>query len=200
MSLDTVSQDGLRQGGIDSGRAGSEPAGLRSAPPRRRSMAAAAIGGAGFLHHNPNGHFLPGWGPVVSDQPESLRVLVVDDDIRVADSLAKILTASGHEAVPAYSAEAAMKLAARLAPHAVISDIVMGPVSGIELANHIRENFPGCKVLLISGHTSANDFGQKLLTRSSSLQFASKPVAPDRILEFVASCRAAKAPMEPAGS
>jgi DNA-binding NtrC family response regulator len=146
------------------------------------------------------GILLPEWGPVVSDQPESLRVLVVDDDIRVADSLAKILTASGHEAVPAYSAEAAMKLAARLAPHAVISDIVMGPVSGIELANHMRENFPGCKVLLISGHASANDFGQKLLARSSGLQFAPKPVAPDRILEFVASCRAAKASMEPAGS
>ena len=144
------------------------------------------------------GNCLPGWGPAVPDQPESLRVLVVDDDIRVADSMAKILSASGHEAVPAYSAEAAMKLAARIAPHAVISDIVMGPVSGIELANHMREHFPGCKGLLISGHASASDFGQKLLPRSSSLQFAPKPVAPDRILEFVASCRTQNAPMEPA--
>jgi DNA-binding NtrC family response regulator len=134
----------------------------------------------------------------VPDQPESLRVLVVDDDIRVADSMASILSASGHEAVPAYSAEAAIKLAARIAPHAVISDIVMGPVSGIELANHMRDNFPGCKVLLISGHASATDFGQKLLARSSSLQFAPKPVAPDRILEFVASCRAPNAVIEPA--
>ena len=137
------------------------------------------------------------------DQHESLRVLVVDDDIRVADSMAKILSARGHEAVPAYSAEAAIKLAARLAPHAVISDIVMGPVSGIELANHMREHFPGCRVLLISGHASATDFGQKQLARSSGLQFALKPVAPDRILEFVASCRQAQAQpsMEPsAGS
>jgi diguanylate cyclase len=132
-------------------------------------------------------------GGIVSDQSENLRVLIVDDDIRVADSLAKILSASGHEAVPAYSAEAAMKMAARLAPDAVISDIMMGPVSGIELANHMRENFPNCKVLLISGHTTASDFGQRLLTRSSSLQFAAKPVPPDRILEFVASCRAPQA-------
>ena len=133
----------------------------------------------------------------MSDQPESLRVLVVDDDIRVADSMAKILSASGHEAVPAYSAEAAIKLAARIAPHAVISDIVMGPVSGIELANHMRDHFPGCKVLLISGHASATDLRQKLPARSSSLQFAPKPVAPDRILEFVASCRTQNASMEP---
>jgi DNA-binding NtrC family response regulator len=125
----------------------------------------------------------------VPDQPESLRVLVVDDDVRIADSMARILSASGHEAVPAYSAEAAIKLAARLAPHAVISDIVMGPVSGIELANHMREHFPGCRILLISGHASPTDFGQTLPARSSGLQFAIKPVAPDRILEFVASCR-----------
>jgi DNA-binding NtrC family response regulator len=125
----------------------------------------------------------------VSDQSESVRVLVVDDDIRVADSLAKILSAIGHQAIPAYSAEAAMKLAARLTPDCVISDIVMGPVSGIELANHMRENFPNCKVLLISGNATTSDFGRRLLARSSGLQFAPKPVPPDRILEFVASCR-----------
>ncbi|HEY3703549.1 MAG TPA: response regulator [Terracidiphilus sp.] len=129
---------------------------------------------------------------------ESLRVLVVDDDIRVADSMASILSAGGHEATPAYSAEAAIKMAARITPHAVISDVVMGPVSGIELANHMREHFPNCKVLLISGHASANDFGQTLAARSSGLQFAPKPVAPHRILEFVASCRTPRPGMEPA--
>ena len=121
--------------------------------------------------------------------------------MRVADSLTRILAASGHEATPAYSAEAAIKMAARISPHAVISDIVMGPVSGIELANHMREHFPNCRVLLISGHASAADFGQKLLSRSSCLQFAPKPVPPDRVLEFVASCRTGQKAMEPtAGS
>lgn len=134
----------------------------------------------------------------MSEKSESLRVLVVDDDIRVADSMARILAASGHEATPAYSAEAAIKMAARISPHAVISDIVMGPVSGIELANHMREHFPQCRVLLISGHASASDFGQKLLSRSSCLQFAAKPVEPTRILEFVASCRDARSAMEAA--
>lgn len=133
----------------------------------------------------------------MSDERENLRVLVVDDDIRVADSMAKILLARGHEAVCAYSAEAAMKLADKLMPHAVISDIVMGPVSGIELANHVREHFPGCKILLISGHAAAGDMGQRLLMRSSTLQFAPKPVPPDRILEFVASCRAGQPAGEP---
>ena len=163
----------------------------------------STIAKGGRAHLTAKGLFPPGLGASVSEQSESLRaeslrVLVVDDDIRVADSMAKILSASGHEAIPAYSAEAAIKMAARITPHAVISDIVMGPVSGIELANHMREHFPNCKVLLISGHASANDFGQKLLARSSGLQFAPKPVAPARILEFVASCRTPQASLEPA--
>lgn len=134
----------------------------------------------------------------MNNHRESLRVLVVDDEIRVADSLAQILIASGHQAVPAYSAEAAMKMAEKLVPQAVISDIVMGgPISGIELSNHIREHFPHCKVLLISGHAAPREISQRLIARGSALQFAPKPVPPDRILEFVASCASSEAHAEP---
>lgn len=118
----------------------------------------------------------------------TMRVLVVDDEIRVADSLAQILMASGHEAEAAYSAEAAMKMAERIKPDAMISDVVMGPVSGVELALHMREHFPECKVLLISGQASVRDFSTAFLARSSAVRFAAKPVEPEKILEFVASC------------
>ncbi len=64
-------------------------------------------------------------------------MLVVDDDMRVADSIVQVLATSGHSAVAVYSAEVAMKLAEKMNPHVVISDILMGPVSGIELAVHI---------------------------------------------------------------
>ena len=132
----------------------------------------------------------------MSIDQESLRVLVVDDEVRVADSMAQILLASGYQAVPAYSAEAAIRMAEKIQPQAVISDIVMGPVSGIELANHIRERYPSCRVLPISGHSSTRDLTQALFARSSNLQFAPKPVAPERLLEFVAACAHAPQPAE----
>jgi DNA-binding NtrC family response regulator len=135
----------------------------------------------------------------MSVDQENLRVLVVDDEVRVADSMAQILLASGYDAVPAYSAEAAMKMAEKLRPQALISDIVMGPVSGIELANHIREHYPACRVLLISGHSSTRDLTQALFARSSSLQFSPKPVPPELLLEFVAACaQAEQASRQPA--
>jgi DNA-binding NtrC family response regulator len=131
----------------------------------------------------------------MTDVPQSFRVLVVDDDVRVADSLVEILNATGHQAVAAYSAEAAMKLAEKVKPEAVVTDVVMGPVSGIELANHIREHYPGCRVLLFSGYASTRAFTEAVLTRGSSVQFLPKPVHPHRILEFLATCQQIESPV-----
>jgi len=78
----------------------------------------------------------------MSEENTNLRVLVVDDDMRVADSIVQILMVRGYDAVGAYSAEVAMKMAEKLNPQVVISDVVMGPVSGIELAIHIRGTIP----------------------------------------------------------
>ncbi|KAA6463027.1 response regulator [Acidobacteria bacterium AB60] len=117
----------------------------------------------------------------------NVRVLVVDDDMRVADSIVQILSTSGYDAVGAYSAEVAMKMAEKLQPQVVISDVVMGPVSGIELAIHMREHHPECRVLLISGHTAPTGHLPGSGAQGSKLQFMSKPVDPARILEFVAA-------------
>src|SRR4051794_27476401 len=129
----------------------------------------------------------------MSEVPQSFRVLVVDDDVKVADSLVQVLTATGHQAVAAYSAEAAIKLAEKLNPEAVVTDVVMGPVSGIELTNHIREHYPGCRVLLFSGYASTRAFTQAFLTRGSNVQFLPKPVHPNRILEFLSTCQSSPA-------
>ena len=124
----------------------------------------------------------------MSAEMANLRVLVVDDDARVADSIVQILVNSGYAAVSVYSAEAAMKMAERLRPQVVISDVVMGPVSGIELAIHIREHHPDCRVLLISGIATLPPHATGLSGNGAKLQFMSKPVDPARILEFLAAC------------
>jgi two-component system response regulator FlrC len=134
----------------------------------------------------------------MSTAQQSFRVLVVDDDVRIADSLVQILTATGHQAVAAYSAEAAMKLADQIKPEAMVSDVIMGPVSGIELTNHIREHYPDCRVLLFSGYASTRAFTEAFLTRGSSVKFLPKPVHPERILEFLASCDPTESPVQSA--
>jgi ActR/RegA family two-component response regulator len=71
----------------------------------------------------------------------------------------------------------------------------MGPVSGIELTNHIREHYPRCRILLFSGYASTKAFAQAFLTRGSNVQFLPKPVHPSRILEFLAASEANASPL-----
>ena len=134
----------------------------------------------------------------MSDVHPSLRVLVVDDDVRVADSLVQILNASGHQAIATYGAEPAMKLAEKVNPEAMISDVVMGPVSGIDLTIHIRVHYPACRVLLFSGYASTRAFTEAFLTRGSGVQFLPKPVDPHRILDFLAACDSGNTQVAPA--
>lgn len=124
----------------------------------------------------------------MSETQEKCRVLVVDDEVRLADSMVGILTAGGYDAVAAYSAEAAMKRAERLNPDVVITDVVMGPVSGIELANHVREHYPACRILLMSGIATRDDVGGGPMGRQSAVRFLPKPISPERLLELVNSC------------
>ena len=52
-----------------------------------------------------------------------LRVLVVDDNVDAAGTLAELVTAWGHQAAVAYEAESALDLAGRFEPEVVVLDI-----------------------------------------------------------------------------
>jgi len=73
-------------------------------------------------------------------------------------------------------------------PHAVISDVVMGEKSGIDLAVYLTEEQPECKVLLISGRAFAFEQMDEANRRGYHHSILSKPVHPERILEFLATC------------
>ncbi len=77
------------------------------------------------------------------------RVLVVDDEQVIADTLARILDLNGYEASAVYSGTAAVESARSLQPDLVISDVIMQDMNGIEAAINIRGFLPGCKILLV---------------------------------------------------
>src|SRR5207253_2851073 len=78
------------------------------------------------------------------------RVLVVEDDMLVAELAAGMLGELGFEATVAHSAKEALdRLAGGEKPHLVFTDIVMpGGISGIELARKLRDRFPELPILL----------------------------------------------------
>ena len=110
------------------------------------------------------------------------RVLVVDDEQVIADTLAKILDLNGYEASAVYTGTAAVESARSLRPDLIISDVIMPDMDGIEAAIHIRGFLPGCKILLFSGQAATADLLENARARGHEFEILGKPVHPSDLL------------------
>ena len=112
------------------------------------------------------------------------KVLVIDDETELADLTAILLNASGLEAVTAYSAPDAIQLLATDSDiDAVVSDIVMPGMTGLQLADTIREMYPQIKVVLTSGFTLPGN----LTGRERPYLFLNKPYRIEALLTILRS-------------
>jgi len=110
------------------------------------------------------------------------RVLVVDDEQVIADTLARILDLNGYEASAVYSGTAAVESARELQPDLVISDVIMQDMNGIEAAIHIRGFLPTCKILLFSGQAATADLLENARAQGHEFEILAKPVHPADLL------------------
>jgi CheY-like chemotaxis protein len=116
------------------------------------------------------------------DNASKPKVLVVDDERVIADSLAMILNQSGFEARAVYSGEKALELAPAFEPDMLISDVIMADLNGIDTAIRIRALLPRIKVLLFSGQAATADLLEKARARGYEFEIMSKPVHPQDLL------------------
>lgn len=110
------------------------------------------------------------------------KVLVVDDERVIADTLAMILNQSGFDARPTYSGEKAVELASSFAPDMLITDVIMADLNGIEAAIKIRALLPNIKVLLFSGQAATADLLEKARAHGHEFEILAKPVHPQDLL------------------
>lgn len=114
-----------------------------------------------------------------------VRVLVVDDERIIADSLALILKGRGFDSRAVYSGEDAAEAALKWAPNVVIADIIMGKLDGVALAIYLAQILPSCKVLLMSGHLAAGDLIRESKNLGHDFTILAKPFHPDNLLELL---------------
>ena len=110
------------------------------------------------------------------------KVLVIDDDNLVADTLAMVLNVSGYEAIAAYSGERALELARETAYDHLVSDVMMEPMNGIQLSIAMQALCPECKVLLMSGNNRTADLLAEACRDGYTYEILPKPVHPAEIL------------------
>ena len=116
-----------------------------------------------------------------------LRMLIVDDNVDAAESLAFLLRLDGHEVRTAYDGAFALALAAEYAPEVVLQDIGLPKMNGYEVARRLRQHPATARCLLVAiiGYGEADD-----LRRSRAAGFdhhLSKPVDFDELANLFAS-------------
>ncbi len=89
----------------------------------------------------------------MSDNP-AIRVLVVDDHALVREGIRRVLGTSGEFEVVAEAgdAEQALRLALQHRPDVVVLDISMPGESGLQAAERLGVQIPGCRILMLSVH------------------------------------------------
>lgn len=94
----------------------------------------------------------------VGDNPLQATILVVEDEQEVLDLLADMLRHAGHRILEAGCAEDALDLAATQPRiDLLVTDVVLGDLSGPELAAKLIEDRPGLPILFISGYAPAQE-------------------------------------------
>jgi DNA-binding response OmpR family regulator len=109
-------------------------------------------------------------------------VLVADDEPVIADTLALILQQNGFDPIATYSGDAALAAAQAKRPDALVVDVIMIGMNGIETALRIRELYPGCKTILISGDGATHDLLAEAGAIGEDVELLAKPFPPDELL------------------
>lgn len=115
-----------------------------------------------------------------------LRVLVVDDNVDAADSLAILLQASGHDTRVAYGGQQALQAAQAFQPEAIFCDLGMPGMGGFELASRLRQDarFDDTALIAVTGWGTEDD---KRRTQRAGFDFhLTKPAGPDNLQAILA--------------
>lgn len=115
------------------------------------------------------------------------RILVVEDEFIVADTLRLILTSQGYDTLVADSAEVALDGVSRWSPDLAILDVMLPNMNGIDLAMALKERFPQCRILLISGQPSVDALLRESKSKGHEFEILAKPVHPSDMLETIAN-------------
>ena len=79
------------------------------------------------------------------------RILIVDDEHVVADTLSLIFLKNGFETRVTYSASAALACAPEFVPELLLCDIDMPEMDGLALITAMRDQQPSCRILVLTG-------------------------------------------------
>jgi len=113
------------------------------------------------------------------------RILVVDDETLIADTIVQILNRNGFIAEAAYSGREAIEMAKTYCPELVLSDVLMPQIDGVEAAIAIREHCPETRVVLFSGQAATVEILARARARGYNFELLPKPIHPTQLIKHL---------------
>ncbi|MFB3829645.1 MAG: sigma-54-dependent transcriptional regulator [Bryobacteraceae bacterium] len=111
------------------------------------------------------------------------RILIVDDELVVRDSLGKWFVSEGYQAKPVASAREALEAIQQMEYDIALIDIKMPGMDGMELQNRLREADQDLTVIIMTGYASVETAVQAL--KRGAYDYITKPVDPDELSHLV---------------
>jgi CheY-like chemotaxis protein len=116
------------------------------------------------------------------------RVLVVDDDRLVADTLTLIFERNGFRAKAAYSADEALERSREFTPNLLLCDVTMPGRDGLSLVEDITHELPACRIIVLTGfYSNLKDVREQAQKLSRPLGILTKPCQPSELLREAAA-------------
>ncbi|MHB1935472.1 MAG: response regulator [Acidobacteriaceae bacterium] len=112
-------------------------------------------------------------------------VLIVDDEVVIADTLTTILAQHGIAAMTAYDGPGALEIARVIPPDVLLTDVVMPGMSGIDLAIAIKKDVPDCAILLFSGQAATSGLLAKAGKAWCDFEVLLKPIHPAKLVKLI---------------
>ena len=115
-----------------------------------------------------------------ADNMPKSRILVIDDEAAIRDSLRMTLEYEGYEFLGAATGQEGLALAERDAPDLVLLDVKMPGMDGIEVLERLRNMNDALPVIVVSGHGTIQTAVEA--TKKGAFDFIEKPFASERVL------------------
>ena len=114
------------------------------------------------------------------------RILVIDDDVQVRKMLRLTLAADGFDVIEAQDGKVAMRLFRQDPADLVITDLIMPEKEGIETIIELKRDYPGIKIIAISGGGRIDPKDYLYLAEKLGAQITlEKPFTRKEVLEAV---------------
>jgi len=116
---------------------------------------------------------------------QACRIAVIDDDVRVLESLINLLSSFGYSAESYASAEQFLQSGRLSQTSCIITDVEMRQMSGLGLLQYLRSSNSAIPVIVITGKPSVRS--EAFYLESGAVGFFRKPVDGDTLIELIGS-------------